>query len=104
MESLRERAQEQKGVDIESTTGNANTPLEVPPPVSMTYADYDNPFAFIGECCGTTPIIHQLSPLAWVSVGEESYILECLGTGFIRVQPLSDREGDLISCLVPHTI
>ena len=68
--------------------------LEVPSLESVTYADYDDPFAFIGECCGTTPIVHQLSPLAWVSVGEGTYILECVGAGFIRVEPLTDPEGD----------
>jgi len=68
--------------------------LEVPSLGSMTYAGYDDPFAFIGECCGTTPIVHQLSPLAWVSVGEGVYILECVGAGFIRVEPLTDPEGD----------
>jgi hypothetical protein len=61
--------------------------------------DYDNPFAFIGECCGTTPVVHQLSPLAWVSVGWDTYILECAGAGFIRVEPLTDPEGDFPTLL-----
>jgi len=61
--------------------------LEVLSLGSVTYADYDDPFAFIGECCGTIPIVHQLSPLAWVSVGEGIYILECVGAGFILLKP-----------------
>ena len=94
LESLRERAQErEKGANIEFAAADANAPLEVPLPESVTYADYDNPFAFIGESCGTTSIIHQLSPLAWVSVGGGVHILECLGEGFIRVGPLVDPEG-----------
>jgi len=68
--------------------------LEVPSLESVTYADDDDPFAFIGECCGTTPIIHQQSPLTWVSVGGEIYVLECVGAGFIRVELLTDPEGD----------
>ncbi|KAF9650534.1 P-loop containing nucleoside triphosphate hydrolase protein [Thelephora ganbajun] len=93
LESLEERAQEQtKEVNVGFAVKDANASLEVPSPESVTYVDYDNPFAFIGECCGTTPIIHQLSPLAWVSVGGETYILECVGAGFIRVQPLKDPE------------
>ena len=68
--------------------------LEVPYPESVTYVDYENPFAFIGECCGTTPIIHQISPLSWVSVGGGIYVLECIGAGFIRVEPLTDLESD----------
>lgn len=71
-----------------------NASLEVPHPESVTYADYDNPFAFIEECCGTTPIVHQLSPLAWVSVGGDIHILECVGAGFIRVEPSTDPEGE----------
>ena len=47
----------------------------------------DNSFALIGECCGNTPGIHQLSPRARVSLGGEIYILECVGTGFIRLEP-----------------
>ena len=94
LESLEERAQEQKEADTEFATEDKNTSLEVPSPESVTYVDYDNPFAFIGECCGTTQMIHQLSPLAWVSVGGEIYILECVGAGFIRVEPLTDPEGD----------
>ena len=94
LESLRERAQEQENAATEEPiAGDANDPLEVPSPESVTYVDYDNPFAFIGDCCGTTQIIHKLSPLAWVSVGGEIYILECLGAGFIRVEPLMDPEG-----------
>jgi len=57
--------------------------------------DYDDPFAFIGECCGTIPAVQQLSPLAWVSVGGETYVLECVGAGFIRVEPSTDPEGDI---------
>ena len=76
-----------------------NASLVIPPPESVTYVDYDNPFAFIGESCGTTPVVQQLSPLAWVSVGGEVYVLECVGAGFIRVEPLPDPEGE-----IPHQI
>lgn len=91
LESLRERTSEQKRA---SAAEDANSSLEVPSPNSVTYTDYGNPFAFIGECCGTTPIIHRLSPLAWVNVGGDIYLLECLGAGFIRIEPLTDPEGD----------
>ena len=102
MESLRDRAQErEKGDDVGFAAGDTNTSLEVPSPESVTYMDYDNPFALIGECCGTTPIVHQLSPLAWVAVGGDIYILECLGAGFIRVEPLTDPKGDPSPCLAP---
>ena len=38
--------------------------------------------------------MEQLSPLAWVSVGGEIYIPECVGAGSTRVEPLTDPEGD----------
>ena len=95
MEFLEERAKEQK-----FATQDENALLDVPSPESVTYVDYDNPFAFIGESCGTTPIIHRLSPLAWVSVGGEIYVLECVGAGFIRVEPLMNPKGD--PSISPH--
>lgn len=88
LESLRERAN--AGFPVK----DANTPLGVPSPESVTYVDYEDPFALIGENCGTTPVIQQLSPLAWVGVGSDFYVLECLGAGFIRVEPLIDPKGD----------
>lgn len=103
MEALEERADERKKEpDVGFGADDKNASLEVPFPESVTYVDYDNPFAFIGECCGTTPIVHQLSPLAWVSVGGEIYILQCLGSGFIRVEPLIDPEGDFP--ILPRTL
>lgn len=102
MESLQERAQErEKEADVEFAVEDANASLEVPSPESVTYTEYDNPFALIGECCGTTPIIHQLSSLAWVGIGSDIYVLECLGAGFIRVEPLTDPKGDPFPCLAP---
>ena len=48
---------------------------------------------FTGECCGTTPVVHRLSPLARVSDDGEVHILECVRAGFIHVEPLTDPEG-----------
>jgi ATP-dependent helicase IRC3 len=102
LESLRERAQEQnKGTDLESVPEEADISPDIPPPESVTYVDYDNPFALIGESCGTTPFIHQLSSLAWVGVGGDIYVLECLGAGFIRVEPLTDPNGKHSRPLAP---
>lgn len=100
LESLRERSRE-----LEMGAEDANTSLDVPSPESVTYTDYENPFALIGEHCGVAPIIHRLSSLAWVGVGGGIYILECISAGFIRVEPLTDPEGDsspfpcALSCL-----
>ena len=96
LESLEERAQEQeKEADVGFAAEDENASLDIPSPESVTYVDYDDPFTFIGECCGTTPVVQQLSPLAWVSVGGETYVLECVGAGFIRVEPLADPEGEI---------
>ena len=62
-----------------------NTSLEVPFPVSVVSVDYNDPFALIGECCGTSPVVHWLSSLAWVSAGGEVRILECVRAGCIFV-------------------
>lgn len=51
-----------------------------------------NPFAFVEECSETTPVVHKLRPLAWVSVGSEIHPLECLGAGFFCIEPLADPE------------
>jgi len=93
-----------KGAGTRFTVEDTNDPLEVLPPESVTYVDYDNPFAFVGECRKAIPIVHQLSPLAWVSVGRDIHILECFGAGFIRVEPLKDPEGDSPPFPVPRTI
>lgn len=95
LESLQERVQGQEnGADIGLTDEEANALPEGPSLGPTTCADYDDPFAFIEGRCGTPPAVHQFSPLAWVSVGEEMYILECFGEGFIRVEPLTDPKGD----------
>jgi len=96
MESLEELAQEQeKEADVGFAAEDEHASPDIPSPESVTYVDYDDPFAFIGECCGTTPVVQQLSLLAWVSVGGETYVLECVGAGFIRVEPLTDPEGEI---------
>ena len=43
-----------------------------------------------------TSIIHQLSPLSWVGVCGEIYVIECVGAGFIRIELLTDSEGDFL--------
>ena len=47
---------------------------------------YDNLLAFTG----TASVVHWLCPLAGV------HILECVGTWFTRVEPLTDLEGEFL--------
>jgi ATP-dependent helicase IRC3 len=64
----------------------------VPEPKSVTYIDYDSPFALVNQSTGASPHIAQLSRNAWVDCGEGIHVLECLGKGHIRIEPVSDGE------------
>ena len=68
-----------------------NIPVEsIPEPTSVTYFDYDDPFAMVDSFSGV-PHISRLSSNAWVRCGSDTYVLECLGRGYIRIEP--DPEG-----------
>jgi ATP-dependent helicase IRC3 len=62
----------------------------VPDPKSVTYTDYDDPFALVNQSIGASPHIAQLSKNAWVDCGEGIHVLECIGKGHIRIEPESD--------------
>ncbi|KAI9445021.1 P-loop containing nucleoside triphosphate hydrolase protein [Lactarius indigo] len=62
----------------------------IPDPRSVTYIDYDDPFSLVNQSLGTLPHIAQLSRNAWVSCGDDIYVLECLGKGHIRIEPVPD--------------
>lgn len=62
---------------------------DVPEPKSVTYIDYENPFALVHEGSGA-PNIHTLSSYAWAGCGGDVYVLECMGKGFIRIEPEDD--------------
>jgi ATP-dependent helicase IRC3 len=65
---------------------------DVPSPKSVTFTDFDNPFSFVGQSFGA-PHAAKLSQLAWVGCGGDIYILECMGKGYIRLEPIIDAEG-----------
>lgn len=64
---------------------------DVPEPSSVTYIDYEDPFAFTGDNTGA-PHVRKLSPNAWVGCGGEVYLLECMGKGYIRIEFMEDPE------------
>jgi ATP-dependent helicase IRC3 len=67
--------------------------LSVPDPKSVTYIDYDNPFVLVNQSTGTpSPHILQLSRNAWVDCGGGIHVLECLGKGHIRIEPVTGGE------------
>lgn len=45
------------------------------------------------------PNIRHLSRNAWVCCGDELYILECMGKGFIRVEPVEGGEEGMLMSL-----
>ena len=65
----------------------------VPDPTSVTYIDYDNPFELVKDASGA-PHINQISKFAWVGCGADIYVLECMGKGYVRIEPDIDDSGD----------
>ncbi|KAI6007292.1 P-loop containing nucleoside triphosphate hydrolase protein [Pisolithus albus] len=70
--------------------GSINT--ELPDPKSITYIDYEDPFAFVDDSSGA-PHILKLTSNAWVGCGNDVYVLECLGRGHVRIEPFA-AEGN----------
>jgi ATP-dependent helicase IRC3 len=81
--------QEELSVPHDPTGDNR---LSVPDPKSVTYIDYDNPFALFNQNIEASSHMVQLSKNAWVDCGKGIYVLECLGKGHIRIEPVSDGE------------
>ena len=63
---------------------------DVPNPTSGTFIDYDDPFSFAEQSSGA-PHVAGYSPYAWVGCGGNIYVLECLGKGYIRIEPVQDE-------------
>ena len=86
----------------DATTGDSSvTPIgdnrpSVPDPRSVTYIDYDDPFSLVNQSLGTSHHIAQLSRNAWVGCGDDIYVLECLGKGHLRIEPVPDGERDFL--------
>ncbi|EJD04075.1 P-loop containing nucleoside triphosphate hydrolase protein [Fomitiporia mediterranea MF3/22] len=66
---------------------------DVPDPGSITYIDYDNPFDLVQDASGA-PHITKISRFAWVGCGGDVYVLECMGKGYIKIQPDVDEDGE----------
>lgn len=64
----------------------------MPDPKSVTYVDYDSPFALFNKSIEASLHMVQLSKNAWVDCGEGIYVLECLGKGHIRIESVSASE------------
>lgn len=88
-ESLEERREEHTDPLI---TSKQDTRDDIPDPTSVTYTDYDDPFSFVDQGSGA-PQLRKLSNYAWVGCGGDIYVLECLGKGYIRIEPMESKEG-----------
>lgn len=91
IESLDARAQ--RVLELDELESGPDSTDDVPAPTSVTYIDYDDPFSLVEQSHGA-PHIVQLSPYAWVGCGGDVYVLECMGKGYIRVQPAEDEESE----------
>ncbi len=74
-EDLESRAE--AAVEGDESFGPSQIIDDIPDPKSVTYIDYDNPFALVQDTSGA-PHIAKLSTYAWVGCGDDIYVLECL--------------------------
>ncbi|TFK93509.1 P-loop containing nucleoside triphosphate hydrolase protein [Polyporus arcularius HHB13444] len=91
IESLEERRaaiEASDGIDAPAKYGPSG---HVPQPKSVTYIDHDDPFVLADQACGD-PNLRSLSRNGWVRCGDDVYVLECLGKGYIRVTPAEDED------------
>ena len=64
---------------------------KVPQPKSVIFTEHDNPFSLVDS--SGAPHIATLSSNAWVGCGDDVYVLECLGKGYIRIDPVPADDG-----------
>ncbi|KAI0082294.1 P-loop containing nucleoside triphosphate hydrolase protein [Panus rudis PR-1116 ss-1] len=101
-ESLEERRGQKDG--ITQLNRLADTTDEIPEPTSVTYTDYDDPFCLVNQASGA-PHIVKFSPHAWVGCGNDIYVLECMGKGYIRIEPVEkDGARHFAAVYVPPTM
>ena len=74
--------------DIVSRPGSYD---KIPQPKSVIFTEHDNPFSLVDS--SGAPHIATLSSNAWVGCGDDVYVLECLGKGFIRIDPVPADDG-----------
>jgi ATP-dependent helicase IRC3 len=90
----RAEAANREELSVPHTHPTGDNRPSMPDPKSITYIDYDNPFTLFNESIEASPHMRQLSKNAWVDCGKGIYVLECLGKGHIRIEPVSDGEGN----------
>ena len=88
LKSLEERAAEKDGLprSLARSDGDDLPQVveDVEEPESITFRDHENPFSTVHGATGD-PHIAALSRYAWVSCGNDVYVLDCMGHGHIRI-------------------
>ncbi|TFK77148.1 P-loop containing nucleoside triphosphate hydrolase protein [Pluteus cervinus] len=69
--------------------------IEISSSKSVTYTDYEDPFSWVEENSGA-PHVNKMSQYAWVGCGSNTYVLECLGKGFIRIESTDESRGPFL--------
>lgn len=83
---------------VAEVLATSDTDDNILPPKSVTYTDYDDPLSFVKESSGA-PHIAKMSSHSWVGCGEDIYVLECMGKGFIRIDPVKATAGTSFTSL-----
>jgi ATP-dependent helicase IRC3 len=73
---------------VEDALQRNPTVHNVPEITSVTYKDYDDPLSWQYQADKENHIF-RISSLSWVHL-HGSYILECMGRGTIKIEPLND--------------
>jgi ATP-dependent helicase IRC3 len=92
LRSLEKRASDYIANDDHRMSYRMSSDDHIPDPTLVTYTDYENPFSLSHGSSGA-PHIAKLSANAWVGCGGGIYVLECLGKGYIKIEPIEHNEG-----------
>lgn len=69
---------------LEARASDSTFPdTDVPTPTSITYMEEEDPFSVSSH--GSSHVA-ALSRNSWVGCGDDIYVLECIGKGFIRIE------------------
>ena len=66
---------------------------DIPDPTEVIFEDYDNPFDLVEDASGARHVA-TMSRNSWVGCGDGIYVLECLGKGYIRIELVTNNEGN----------
>jgi len=82
---------EKRSKEKPPATSDLDTDLEerlvVSAPKNITYVDHQDLSTFAVDASGAQHI-RRLSPNAWVGCGNDIYVLDCMGKGHLRVEPI----------------